>query len=247
MNFSFIFCTYILPSIPIIAVLLAYFLGKTAYFRQKEYELITKRYLEDGIDSISINIDRSLAIVRHNWWHCTVVLKSFRDLGKDMRPELYKEGLIEPETSNFELWRNYRLKDIVGDDIFHRVHQLLDAFVKSSYAFFRDDLCNGIRVTLDGGQELQVVVSRTEIFDEMLKRLIEIDKNALKYYEFLGELQNISKIIQTNRFSFSNIDNIKGHSVVKNAVTHLKKTFKDELAESDQLKDKEIAEQGHSL
>lgn len=164
-----------------------------------------------------------------------------------MRPELYKEGLIAPEPSNFELWKNYRLKDIVGDDIFHNVHQLIDAFVKSSYAFFRDDLCNGIRVTLEGGQELEVVASRKEIFDEMLKKLLEIDKDASKYYEFLGELQNISKILQTNRFSFSSLKIIKDHSVVKNAVTHLQNTFEDKLADSEQVIDKEPAEQGHSL
>jgi hypothetical protein len=51
MDFEYLFCTYIKPVIPLFAVILAYILGKSAYFRQKEYELITKRYLEEGIDS----------------------------------------------------------------------------------------------------------------------------------------------------------------------------------------------------
>lgn len=240
MDLTYIFCTYIKPLIPLVAVLLAYFLGKSAYFRQKEYELITKRYLEEGIDSISKNVDSSLAVIRHNWWHCLFVLKSFRDLGKDMRPELYNEGLIEPEPSNFELWKNYRLKNIVGDDIFHLVHQLLDAFVKSSYSFFRDDMCNGIRVTLNGGQELVVIATREEIYEGMMKEVIEIDKKALKFYGLLGELQNISNLIQTKRFSFNNLNKLKDHSVVKNAVSNLKKTFQEDLN-----KDNKIAEQAH--
>jgi hypothetical protein len=242
MDFTYIFFTYIKPFIPLAAVILAYFLGKSTYFRQKEYELITKRYLEEGIDSISKNVDLSLAIIRHNWWHCLFVLKSFRDLGKDMRPELYNEGLIEPDPSNFELWKDYRLKDIVGDDIFTLVHQLLDSFVKSSFSFFRDDMCNGIRFTLNGGKELEVVATREEIYEEMLKATIEVDNKARKFYVLLGELQNISNLIQTKRFSFKNLDKLKEHSVVKNAVKNLKNTFEDDLKKSDDNKDTKITE-----
>ena len=238
MDLTYIFCTFLKPLVPLAAVLLAYFLGKSAYFRQKEYELITKRYLEEGLDSISKNVDSSLAIIRHNWWHCLFVLKSFRDLGRDMRQELYKEGLIEPEPSNFELWRDYRLKHIVGDDIFNQVHQLLDSFVKSSYSFFRDDMCNGIRVTLEGGKELEVTATRKEIYDEMLKEVIKVDKKAQKFYVLLAELQNISTVIQTKRFSFNSLKGLKEHPIVKNAVSNLKNTFKDDLN-----KDNESAEQ----
>ena len=233
MDFKYIFSTFISPLIPLAAVILAYLLGKSAYFRQKEYELITKRYLEEGIDSISKNVDSSLAIIRHNWWHCLFVLKSFRDLGKDMRPELYNEGLIKPDPSNFELWKDYRLKDIVGNDIFNRVHQHLDSFVKSSFSSFRDDMCNGIRVTLNGGKELEVVATREEIYEGILKDAIEIDNKARKFYVLLGELQNISNLIQTKRISFKNLDKLKEHTVVKNAVKNLKNAVKEVLKDSD--------------
>jgi len=240
MDLTYIFCTYIKPLIPFLAVLLAYFLGKSAYFRQKEYELITKRYLEEGIDSISKNVDSSLADFRHNWWYCLFVLKSFRDLGKDMRPELNNECLIEPKPSNYELWKDYRLKNIVGDDIFHIVNQLLDAFVKSSYSYFRDDMCNGIRLTLNGGQELQIIATREEIYEGMMKEVFEIDKKALKFYVLLSELQNISNLIQTKRFNFNNLNKLKDHLDVKSAVSNLKKTFQEDL-----IKDNKVAEQAH--
>ena len=77
------------PVVPLVAALLVYGLGRATYFRQKEYELLTKRYLDGGLDAISRNVDRSLALFRHNWWQSTVLLKHFRELGKDIRPELY--------------------------------------------------------------------------------------------------------------------------------------------------------------
>jgi len=227
MDIAFIFTTHIKPFLSILVALLAYILGKSAYFRQKEYELITKRYLEEGLDKISENVDSSLADFRHNWAHCLNVIKSFRELGKDMREELYTEGLIAPKPSSFELWRDYRLKDIVGDNIFNCAHQQLDAFIKESYFFFKDDLCNGIRLTLEGGKELEVVSSKEKITEAFMEEIQKFDQRARKFYELLGELQNISRIIQTQRLSFKNLEKLKTHKVVKQAVKKLHTTFED--------------------
>lgn len=67
MSLSFIFKTFVNLVIPLLAAVVLYFLGKSAYFRQKEYELITKRYLEESLDAISKNVERSLALFRYNW------------------------------------------------------------------------------------------------------------------------------------------------------------------------------------
>ena len=101
MTFECFFKIYIIPIIPVAVALIVYFLGKSTYFRQKEYEMITKIYLEEGLDSISKNVDSSLAIFRHNWWVSTVVLKHFRDLGKDMRKELYEQPYKKPDVIHF--------------------------------------------------------------------------------------------------------------------------------------------------
>ena len=75
----------------------------------------------------------------------------------------------------------------------------------------------------------------------MIKEIIEIDQKALKFYVLLGELQNIADIIQTERFSFKNLNKLKEHTVVEKPVTNLKNTFREDL-EKD-IKDNNIAEQ----
>lgn len=222
--------TYIVPLIPLCAAILVYFLGRSTYFRQKEYELITKRYLEEGIDAISNNVDRSLALFRHNWWISTVILKNFRDLGKDIRPDLYKQPFIEPDPSLFEVWRDYRLKDILDDDIFNRVHQSLDAFIRSSYSFFMDDLCSMVRVTIEGGKELEVISSRETIVDEFLKKVIQLEKESHRFYVLLGELQVLSSLLQSERFSFSKIKTLRNRTEVKKIITTLKQHFAGTLS-----------------
>lgn len=82
MTFEYIFDTYVEPLVPLVAAALVYLFGRRAYFRQKEYELVTTRYLGEGIDAISKNVDRSLALFRHNWWQSTIVLISFKKVKK---------------------------------------------------------------------------------------------------------------------------------------------------------------------
>lgn len=227
MTLTCIFQTYIEPLIPLIAALVVYLLGRRAYFRQKEYELITSRYLAEGIDAISKNVDRSLAVFRHNWWQSTVVLKHFRDLGKDMRPELYKNVFLPPDPSHFEIWRDYRLKDVVGDDIFNRAHQSLDAFVKSGYAFFQDDLCSMVRVTVEGGKSLELKATPEKMIEGYLEEVEKLDAAALRYYVLLGELQKISSIVQTERFSFKMLKKLRERREVQESVNALKEHFSD--------------------
>ena len=93
--------------------------------------------------------------------------------------------------------------------------------VKSSFSFFRDDMCNGIRVTLEGGKELEVTATRKEIYDEMVKEVIKVDKEALRFYVLLGELQNISTVIPSSnlRSIFSDKELFISNPNVENAIS----------------------------
>ena len=190
--------------------------------------MVTTRYLVEGIDAISSNVDRSLALFRHNWWQSTVVLKHFRDLGKDIRPELYKNVFIPPDPSLYEVWRDYRLKDIVGDDIFNIAHQSLDAFVRSTYAFFQDDLGSMVRVAVEGGKELEVRATPEQMVSEYIKEIEKLDAKSYRYYILLGELQKFSSLIQTERFSFKKIKKLKDRKEVIDCVNNLKQQFPNE-------------------
>jgi hypothetical protein len=222
--------TYIQPWIPLGAVLLAYVLGWSAYFRQKEYELITRRYLDEGLDAISKSVDKSLAIFRHNWGQSLVVLKHFCELGKDMRKELYLTPYMPPDPAALELWRDFRLLDILGDDIFYRAHQSLDVFVRTSYAFFQDDLGAFVRLTLEGGKELEAKTSREEAIMTYVEHVEKYDEQAKKYYILLGELQKLSSILQTERFSFRELKNLKKRQKVVQIIKDLEEELRGDLS-----------------
>ena len=168
-----LFNTYILPLSPFGAALLAYFLAKAAYYRQKEYELITERYLVQGLDRASIQTDKCLSIFRHNWAKSLTLLRLFRDAGKDIPLDLYRKGFIEPDPSIFELRVDYRLRDLTGNDIFNHARQLLEAFVHTSYDFITHDLCTIIALYSEEGKELTVKAEPAKIVE---KYMYEIKK-----------------------------------------------------------------------
>jgi hypothetical protein len=225
-----IFRTYVVPCIPLLAALLVYLLGRRAYFRQKEYELITKRYLDEGLDAISRSVESSLATFRHNWWQSTVVLKHFRDLERDTPKDLYADPYLIPKTAHFEFWRDYRIQDLVGDQVFNRARQYLDAFEKESYAFFKYDLGTAVLIAIEGGKSLSVHGSIKDMVDSYIKEVEALDKRSKRFYTLLGCLQKLSAILQTERFSFRALRRLGNRKSVKSIVARLKEEFPDGAA-----------------
>ena len=61
-------CEYVFKGVValIVALLVAQF-GLTIYFRQKEHELVQKRYLEGCIDVLAGELEIAFGAFRHNW------------------------------------------------------------------------------------------------------------------------------------------------------------------------------------
>jgi hypothetical protein len=225
MTFQCLFTTYFEPLIPLVAALLAFWLAKSAYFRQKEYELITERYLRDGLDRVSSQIEKSLGIFRHNWAHSLTILKLFRDTGEDMNQDLYKTGFIDPKTEMFEYWADYRVRDLIGDDVVNNARQSLDAFVRTSHTFIKEDLCTAVRLSVEGGKKLEVTASRDVIVKDYMAELDRLNTESNRYYILLGELHKLASILQTERFSFKKIIKFRESKVALNSIKTLKAAF----------------------
>ena len=222
-----IFSTYVIPLIPLVVVLAGYGLGKSAYFRQKEYELITERYLRQGLDRITDQVERSLGVFRHNWARSLTVVKMFRDCGKDMNPSLYTGGFIEPDPTLYEVWVDYRIRDLIGDDFVNLARQHLEAFIRNTYAFFSEELCTAVRLRIEGRKELSVKSDREKIAESYFSTLDRFDKESKQFHVLLGELQHITSVLQTQRFSFKRFGAIRKRPVVVKSVETLRSTFKD--------------------
>jgi len=108
----------------------------------------------------------AVTLFRHNWARALTIVKMFRDAGKDINPTLYKEGFLEPEPALYEVWVDYRIRDLIGDDVVNLARQGLEAFIRNTYAFFSEDICTIVRLSVEGGKELGVKSDRQKICDK---------------------------------------------------------------------------------
>jgi len=203
--------------------------GLRAYFHQKEYELVRKRYLEDCLDRISSQIETSLSIFRHNWERSLTALKQFRSQKIDMQKELYQAGFLPLPPSVFETSRYYVLNKLVGDKIFFDVHQLLFAFVSKAINFFKHDLCFAMKLSIEGGEDIKLTASREEIFGEYLKEIDKFMEESKHYYILLSEIQKLSDLLEKERFTFKSIEKFHTKPTVKKSIANLKQSFREEF------------------
>lgn len=219
----------------VLAAIIAPLLGLWVYHRQREYELVRHRYLADGIDVISSHVEYTQGVFRHNWARSLNLIQQFRDAGKDTSKDLYSTGFIQLDPSRFEISRNYILKELVGDDIYEQVQELLFAYVSAANSFFVNDLCQMVRMYIEGTKELKINTTNEHIAEQYTKYAIEKDECFKKYYSLLGELRSLSAILVREKFTFESIKTFREKTEVKESIKRLKSEFDEELKMNNSL------------
>lgn len=209
----------------IIATLLAALAAIWFYFRQKEYELVKQRYLDEGLDVVVSSAEEALSVFHHNWARCLELMKSFRDVpGFDVN-DLHR-GFVEFSERRFSLTANYRVNSIVGSDLVWQAFQLVIAFAQRGCAIAKDEIPDALRVKIT---TKDIPASRKEIADEALKTLKELDKESHDFYAFISEMHKLTKLLETQKFSTKAIQKLSGNDTVKDVLRALQKRYGERL------------------
>lgn len=213
---------------PLGAAFVAYLLGLRAYHLQREYELVRRRYLDEGLDAFAADVEHALGVFKNNWQHSLTVLKNYREMDRAMRKELLDTGLMDVQMSQFRVRPNYRIGTLVGDQVFWNVQQLLFSFVGTTTAFYKEDLCGAVRHVVNGAQ---LKAPKQTMIDEYVKVCNEHLATANQYHVLLGEVQAVTTELESERFTLTTIQKFKDRKAVKDSVKRLKEAFADKLEE----------------
>jgi len=211
---------------PLGAAFVAYLLGLRAYHRQREYELVRRRYLDEGLDAFAADVEHALAVFKNNWQHSLTVLKHYREMDAGMRKELLDTGFMEVQMSQFRVRPNYRIGTLVGDRVFWNVQQFLFAFVGTTTAFFKEDLCGAVRHAISGGA---LKGPKQDMIDEYAKVCNEHLSTADRYYVLLAEVQAVTTEFEQEHFTLTTVQKFKERKAVKDSVKRLKEAFAAKL------------------
>jgi hypothetical protein len=206
----------------IVAAFLSYIGGVKIYFKQKEYELVRKRYLEDGLDLLSENVDQVLSIFRTHWAYSVSLLREFEALGKDTPLKSYSEKFPQFEENIFRLMPFSRLRYLINDQVFWEAIQQLNAFVENSIAYFRIDLSNAIKFYCETDK---IEISHKEIANLYLEGIVKIEKDSHNYYEVVTGLSQLSLYLEREKFSFKKLEIFRDKEDVKSIVNNFKENF----------------------
>lgn len=208
-----------LALIPIAGAYLAYRLGLRAYFKQREYELVRSRYLENTIDLVSSGVENPLSTFRNNWHYSLQVLKQFREGITPMESQEFEKGFVRHGSGNFRIAAAYRLSRLIRDDqAFWEMEQLLFAFLDEANDFFHNDLVAGIKKGIRG----ELNRPKEEVVELYLARLKEYEKELHNYYPLLTEIEALSGFLERECFTFEAIQDFHKKKEVQDIVSRLK-------------------------
>ena len=199
--------------------------GIWAYYRQKEYELVQRRYLEEGLDVLISTAESSLNIFSHNWAKSLEHLKMFRDL-EELDPAELDRGYLDLPDSRFSLLANYRVNAIVNSPTVWYVFQLLISFCQQGCTVARDEIPTALKLKLtsDG-----IDATREEMVDEAKAVLVELNSDSQKYHIFIGQMYRIVELFEKQKFRFDGVNKLNDDPVVKDVIKNLEEHFADKL------------------
>jgi hypothetical protein len=223
---------------PIAGVILAALLGIMMFFRQKEYELVRKRYLEEGVDKIVDQVAQALHIYQQNWSRCFLILKTYRDLKDDTRKELYSSPFAAVDPSTYLSTKHYLLQQLVRDSIFYESCQSLLVFLNEASNLFENDLCGAIKIQIEGGKSHSIGPEhREDIIATYSKRLVTLNKEAEPYWELLRNLQVISFVLERHKFTFDKLEQFHKDKTVLSCIENVKSLFGKKIADLKNMGD----------
>ena len=160
--------THIL-NLPIIIAIAVPVLGINFYYRRKEFEIVRQRYLMDCIDILCSNTDYCLGVFRNNWAESMQLLKQFRDSGNSMTKADCSIEFVSFDYSHFVISPFYRLKKLIGNNIFWEISQSLYAFIDITNAFINRDMLRKIISSVENHENEHINYS--DITDKCVNEL----------------------------------------------------------------------------
>lgn len=208
----------------IVAALIAVGAAFWGFYRQKEFELVQKRYLEEGIDAIVAATQQALNIYSHNWARCTQILKAFRD-NDAVRPEELDSGFLHLPT-DFALTAHYRVNQLVNSGVIWQVYQLAISFALYGSSVARDEIPIGLKVKITTDR---IKATKSEIVETGVTELQNLDERSHHFQFFIGKLQDIAMLFEGQKFSFKDLRKLQTHPTVMATVKSLEEYYKDDL------------------
>ena len=202
---------------------LAYKYGLQTYFRQREHELILKRYLAEGIDNILELTDRTSQVFLYNYFKASDMVGQLEALQKVDLSTKFRKAPTFPGFTPF-----FKLVYLTGDEDLSQSFYDFLSFVNSESTYldtnFRSLVSKAVNALRDN-KDRTTLENMSQEFSDVLKADLKKSYNKfMKYSYIFEELQQIASILEKEtRLTWADLDKFKERGEIKQSVERIKK------------------------
>lgn len=201
--------------------------GLWIYFRQKEYELVKQRYLEQTLDVICSDLASLTDAFGHNWSRCLQIVRAYREVPEHLTANDVLSGFVVLNTSNFNTVAHYRLKVLLGTDEIWSLYQLALARYASLNTIVVEEIPRAVAAHLSGSFE----ADSAEIVATAEKELKPMMPKSEHFAHLSSALHQISAILERERLSFSKLAKFTKRKDVEQIIGMVRMHYATELSE----------------
>ena len=193
------------------------------FFKQKEHESITSRYLEGGIDKVASGMSENLGAHRNNWARTLHLLKEYREYGENFDMNELKKGYVEMHAGNLDSIANQRVYYLVGSLVFYKAYQSVLAFCVNSNNEMEKEIGKAIEISMS---EEGKKIDRNQLIDKAKNKLDEVYEESKPYYDIVFELVNVGGVLEKQKISYKKLENFRKNGQVTKAVQNAEAALK---------------------
>lgn len=205
----------------LLAALLVYWLGLKAYYKQKEYENVRSRYLENGVETVISQIDYVLGVLRHNWMMMLRTTRQYRELESQVSVNDFLEQFREVKQDKFQLAPIYKTKPLLNDDVLWRAYQSVFSFVGTTNDKIKADFIGVLSELLEHPEK----ANKAGFLKEAERFALRIDRDAKKFYQIIGCLHQIAETLEKGKYTVKKVYELHKTKEYVEIVSELNKLF----------------------
>lgn len=190
---------------------IAAWIGLKIYFRQKEYELVKQRYLENSLDIITAELELRYNVLSHNWQVCIEALQRVKINSPHLKIDGYQKDFATLPEIKFLQAPHARLQSLTKTDAYRAAYlnalinfQLANDFITKEIPTHIEKFKSGeIKDSPDQFHSLAMSYAKTHV-----QRGLEHRKTIESLHALTAELESIN-LGRKDISTFSNRKKVK--------------------------------------
>jgi hypothetical protein len=215
-----IFVDVVKGILPFVAGFVAAYFALRTYFRQKEYELVKLRYLDEGVDRIEKDLDLAFGLLCTNFKRFADNLhKTEQNPHKVFTEKLY-EGFKSPEVGNFSRIAHQRVSRLIGNDSILLSSQEALAFVDATNHKLSVVFPHKLLQSMERGTS---ILDREGLIIDVKRQAVELNAQQSRFNQLFIELDGLAHLLETKKLSYKQVSDFKQLSAVESIPKRLRR------------------------